>query len=99
MTMIGSYDGSIRIFDKEEQEVKVLNVPDKKGENVTNAVISMDIHPKDSEYLVAGYKNGNVVLWDLQQFKPLKIVNDIHKTQTLSVKFINYNNLHTIASD
>lgn len=51
------------------------------------SVVSMDI-TADNEFLVAGYSNGYVALWDLHNSKCKKLVNSAHKSCVLACKFI-----------
>lgn len=37
-------------------------------------------------YLVSGYKSGAVALWDMKSYKLVKILNDVHTSEIVSIK-------------
>ena len=51
------------------------------------SVASMDISI-DKEYLIAGYSNGYIALWDLNKSKCKKIIDNAHKSCVLACKFV-----------
>ncbi len=40
-------------------------------------------------YLVSGYKSGVVALWDMKNYKLVKILNDVHTSEIVNVKIYN----------
>ena len=64
---VGISQGIIRIFDyKTDEELKPLIL--KKRKNVINRVLCMDIS-LHGEYLIAGYAEGNIALFDVLKQK------------------------------
>jgi len=51
------------------------------------SVVCMDITP-ENDFLIAGYSNGYIVLWDLHNSKCKKLINNTHKSCVLACKFI-----------
>lgn len=35
---------------------------------------------------MSGYKSGSIALWDIRNYKLLKIINDVHATEVMSAK-------------
>jgi WD40 repeat protein len=73
------------------------NSPDFEG----NAVTCIDISP-EGEHLISGYKKGQLILWDLEKYKAVKVTSDIHKGCVISVKFLAGNSptfVNVISSD
>jgi len=50
-----------------------------------NRVTSLDIH-KDGMFILSGHRDGSVALWDLQEYKLLKHIPDLHQTDVTHVK-------------
>jgi len=50
-----------------------------------NKVTSLDIS-HDGGFLVSGYKNGQIAMWDLVSYKLLKVIHDLHKTDVTNSK-------------
>ena len=46
-----------------------------------NKALCIDIS-EDGHYLLAGYKNGMLVLWDSAKYKKAHVMNDVAKTRT-----------------
>ena len=83
---IGISQSIIRIFDiKENVELKPLAL--KKKQSGINRVTSIDVS-LHGEYLVAGYAEGNIALFDLNKSKWLVEVNDVHFAQIECVRFL-----------
>jgi WD40 repeat protein len=73
---VGNSSGIIRVFDlKTEKEMKPLEDKNLAGEN--NRVTSLDISV-DGGYLISGYRGGQVALWDLVNYKLIKMIPDLH---------------------
>lgn len=72
---IGNNEGIIRVFDvKTQKEMMPLMDP---SSTKSSRVTSMDIH-KDGLYLLSGHRDGSVALWDLQDYRLLKHIPDMH---------------------
>lgn len=72
---VGNSQGVIRIFDEKEREYTSMGTEKKETRN--NAVESVDLS-SDRQYLVAGYKKGQVMLWGMESYKLLDIC-EAHK--------------------
>ena len=85
----GNNVGKIRVYSSEdEHEIKTLI-----NEDILNsqkrAVVCMDVSDKNN-YLVSGYENGFIALWDINKKYCIKLITDVHKNSCiLKVKFIN----------
>jgi WD40 repeat protein len=94
--VIGSSDGTIRVYDNYERELKVLMDKNVKG----SACLSVDIkRMKGNNIFVAtGHAKGQVSLYELkglhqnQEYgsisgKHHKTIADVHQTSVIAVKF------------
>ena len=68
---------------KTQKEMKPLMDESNLGSN--NKVTSLDITP-DGGFMISGYKNGQIALWDLVEYKLIKIVSDIHQSDVINAK-------------
>lgn len=76
--------GIIRVFDlKSQKEMKPLMDDNQIGNN--NRVTCLDIS-NDGGFLLSGYKGGQVALWDLVNYKLIKILSDLHQTDVINAK-------------
>ena len=76
--------GIIRVFDlKSQKEMKPLMDEHQIGNN--NRVTCLDIS-NDGGFLLSGYKGGQVALWDLVNYKLIKILSDLHQTDVINAK-------------
>ena len=59
------------------------------------------IDNKGNEYLLIGYENGTINLFDVKKNFLIKSINDIHKTKILALKFVSIekNSFQVISSD
>ena len=59
------------------------------------------IENKGNEYLLVGYENGTINLFDVKKNMLIKSINDIHKTKILALKFVSIekNSFQVISSD
>ena len=81
---VGNSQGVIRIFDERQKEYASMGTDKRETRN--NAVESVDLSG-DRQYLVAGYKKGQVMLWSMDTYKLLDL-SDAHKgVQVVLVKF------------
>lgn len=64
---IGSSDGSVKLFDNLEREIKVLSEKNVKN----NAVMCVDIKRirNNSVFIVAGHAKGQIVLYEIKGIK------------------------------
>ena len=80
---VGNSSGIIRVFDlKSQKEMKPLA---EKGEIGNNKVSCMEISA-DGGFLISGYKNGGVALWDLVKYKLLRYIKDCHASEVVNAK-------------
>jgi WD40 repeat protein len=78
---VGNSMGIIRVFDtKSNKEMKPLLDATLSRNKVTCISIT-----QDGGYLIAGYKKGTLVLWDLTKYKLIKAVDDAHESEVTSV--------------
>lgn len=93
---VGISQGVIRIFDySTNEELKPLEL--KKKKNTINRVMTMDI-TLHGEYLVAGYAEGNLAVFDLSKLKCIVEITDIHFHEIESVKFLSIDSPLTFIS-
>ena len=96
LVFVGISQGIIRIFDTEtDEELKPLAL--KKNKVVINRVLSIDIS-LHGEYLVAGYGDGNIAIFDLLKSKLIIEINDVHHHEIRQVKFLSIDSPITIMS-
>lgn len=76
--------GIIRAFDiKSQKEMKPLKDEKEIGQN--NKVTSLDVSA-DGGFLLAGYKGGQVALWDLVDYKLVKFIGDLHQSEITNAR-------------
>ena len=74
---VGNSMGIIRVFDtKSNKEMKPLMDASLSRNKVTCISITVD-----GAYLLAGFKKGTVVLFDLTKYKMIKAVDDAHESE------------------
>ncbi|CAI2383783.1 unnamed protein product [Moneuplotes crassus] len=96
LIFVGISQGLIRIFDDQtDEELKPLVL--KKNKVVINRVLSMDVS-LNGEYLVAGYADGNIALFDLTKNKLIIEINDVHHHEIKQVAFLSIDSPITIMS-
>lgn len=52
-----------------------------------NKVTCIDI-TEDGHYLLAGYKKGNLILWDANKYKLARAMNDVAKNEITAAKIL-----------
>ncbi len=65
-----------------------------------NKVTCLDVS-EDGEFLISGYKKGQIALWDLIGYKLLK-VSDIHSSDVVNAKIYHVDeseNLYAVSSE
>jgi WD40 repeat protein len=63
------------------------------------SVLSIDFYKDDEfDYLIAGYSTGNIILWDLKTFMPIKQLPGIFSNAVMFCRFLNNKN-NLVASD
>ena len=72
---VGNSAGYIRVFDIQTQRQMKPLYDDILFQN---KVTCIDIS-EDGHYLLAGYKNGTLVLWDSSKYKKAHVMNDVAK--------------------
>lgn len=96
LIFVGISQGLIRIFDHHtDEELKPLVL--KKNKVVINRVLSIDVS-LDGDYLIAGYANGNLALFDLTRNKLIIEINEVHHHEIKQVKFLSIDSPITIMS-
>ena len=56
----------------------------------------------DGGFLISGYKKGQVALWNLIDYKLIKFIADIHKTEVINAKIYymdEQENLYAVSSE
>ena len=73
---------------------------DNFGVNGYNSPVSV-IENKGNDYLLVGYENGTINLFDVKKVLLIRSVNEIHKTKILALKFVSLekNSLQVISAD
>lgn len=56
----------------------------------TNKVSCIEIS-NDGGFLISGYKNGGIALWDLQKYKLLRYISDCHASEVVNAKIYHIN--------
>jgi hypothetical protein len=60
--------------------LQVYNLLTKKDEFKNGDVTCLDFFKNDSlDYCLAGYQNGNIILWDITTTKPITFLMDVFK--------------------
>ncbi len=81
---VGNSSGIVRVFDlKSEKEMKPLE--EKSVSIEGNKVTTLDIS-SDGGYLMSGYRGGQVALWDLVNYKLIKMIPDLHQSEVINAK-------------
>jgi WD40 repeat protein len=84
----------IRAFDlKTQKEMKSLKDEKELGSN--NKVTSLNVS-EDGGFLVSGYKGGQVALWDLVNYKLIKIVPGLHTTDVVNARVYHMDEAETL---
>lgn len=52
-------------------------------------ITAIDLSRSGNDWLVAGYQNGHIVLYDVMEPKPLKAITDSHSSPIVALKFTN----------
>jgi WD40 repeat protein len=90
VVVAGNNLGIIKMYSC-EKELEFKSYALKEIENFDKrSVVCMDITP-DGDYLIAGYSNGFLALWDLHTTKCKKLVTGVHKNCIVACKFIRNN--------
>lgn len=84
LILLGSTAGEVWMFSLETQELYAEFI--EKGKEFTNNPITcIAVHPIKSEYVLLGYKGGQIVLFDaLDTSKSLKVIKDHHKGSAIA---------------
>jgi WD40 repeat protein len=84
----GNNLGVIRMYSCEkEYEYKSYTLKELETSENKRSVVCMDIS-QDGDFLISGYSNGFLALWDLHTTKCKKLINNVHKSCIVAVKFI-----------
>ena len=86
----GDDQGIVHMFSCETQrEVKTFKMKDlnEKIPRSGRIVSSIDVS-KDGNYLVAGYANGFIALWNVPDLKFIYLVTDKHTSKIVGLKFV-----------
>jgi len=81
---VGNSSGFIRAFDlKTQQEMKPLTDEAQLGQ--VNKVTCLEISD-DGSFLLSGHKKGHLALWDLVNYKLIRVIGDLHKSDVVNSK-------------
>ena len=86
----GTNEGIIHMFSCEnETEVKTFKMKDlhEKIPQLKRIVSSIDVS-KDGNYLIAGYENGFIALWNIPDVKLIYLITDKHTSRIVGIKFV-----------
>lgn len=73
----------MRIFDTNQIEYKPIIVKELQGQKLTSIDVS-----KNGVYLICGYTNGTIFMWDLGKNELAKTVIGIHQHAVIALKFL-----------
>jgi WD40 repeat protein len=93
---VGNSNGYIRVFDLKSELVRDLK-PLYDKQLAKKRVMCIDFS-LGMEYLVAGYENGSMALFDLQTYKLVKVISDVHETPVLAAKIYLINKVKSSVS-
>ena len=80
---IADKSGSVYMYSvSKETEIKVLTPPG----NIDYYATSVDISPT-AEFLIVGYSNGYIILWDTKKPSIVYTIKDMHNTRIFLVQF------------
>ena len=83
---IGENDGTTRMISIEkEEEIKSFVTNELKGKNISVSAIDVVIQ---ITYIVIGYENGNISIFDIELNKLIICINNIHKSKILALQFL-----------
>ena len=84
MLFLGNSAGYIQIFDiKSQKQLKPLYDVSLAKNEVTCIEIS-----KDGHYLLAGYKQGILALWDCARFRLAHLMRDVAKDESTTFSIV-----------
>ena len=76
---IGNAQGELKMYGKEDQDL-YATFKEKGKEFANNAITAITVHPTRNDYILIGYEQGQIVLFDAcNSDKSLKIIKDVHK--------------------
>lgn len=77
--LIGNSFGELKMYGKEDQDL-YATYKEKGKEFTNNGITSIAVHPTRPDYIVIGYQQGQLILFDVCNVeKSLKIIKDAHK--------------------
>ena len=83
---IGENDGITRMISIEkEEEIKSFVTNEIRGKNISVSAIDVVIQ---ITYIVIGYENGYISIFDIELNKLIILINNIHKSKILAVQFL-----------
>ena len=81
-----------------KKKVLLTELVAKSGSKQMNRVLCLDVHP-EGEYLVAGYQDRTIKLWDLKKMKVYYSIEGKHEHEIEHVKFLSANKLSVVGCD
>ena len=97
---IGTQRGIILVFDLFEELRQELG--SRRGEDFfvdkVGSVSSITLS-SNGEHLIAGYANGDIILWDIIKGQMVKRVADMHISPITVVRFVSEKNLSIVSAD
>ena len=95
--LLADQSGSVYMYSiSKEAELQILTPP----ENINYYATSIDNSP-NLEFVVIGYSNGNIILWDTKNLSIIYTIKDLYSSKILFIKFtkIEKNCFEIISSD
>ena len=95
--VLADQSGSVYIYSiSKEAELKIITPPG----NLNYYATSIDISPT-SEFVVIGYSNGNIILWDTINLSIIYTIKDLHSSKIIFIQFtkVEKNSFEIISSD
>ena len=84
---VGNSQGYTRLYNFEKQtEIKSYYINELEAFN-NRSVLSMDVSD-DGNFLICGYANGYMIVWETYSTKTKKTIEDTHKSAVVKIKFV-----------
>jgi len=88
-TAFGTDRGIILIFNNEEQELKfILGNTTTDGQTPSTGKVSSIAFSFQEDWLVAGYEQGVIIVWDIMKAGVIKRIDDAFTSPVVNVSFL-----------
>mmetsp|Transcript_2322 Transcript_2322/g.3363 ORF Transcript_2322/g.3363 Transcript_2322/m.3363 type:complete len:1798 (+) Transcript_2322:77-5470(+) len=87
MTCVGTSYGLILVFESNQELQCILGSIQSKEKMLGYKVTSLDISAK-SDWCIAGYENGSIIIWDLENGKAIHKAELFTESQVVNVHFL-----------